>query len=170
MKKLKVAGFAKNSVVDGPGIRYTIFTQGCYHNCEGCHNPQTHNPNDGYFVDIDTIYKEIISDTTLSGVTFSGGEPFLQSEALSDLAFKLKTETNLDIICYTGYTYDEIMKIIEDGCHSYRRLLHNIDYLIDGKYDKNKTSLDCNWRGSTNQRIINVQKSIQTGKIVEEDI
>ena len=81
MAQLRVAGFAKNSVVDGPGIRYTIFTQGCYHNCEGCQNPQTHNPNEGYFVDTDDIFEEFIGNSTYSGITFSGGEPFLQADA-----------------------------------------------------------------------------------------
>ena len=171
MSKLKISGIIKNSVVDGPGIRYTIFTQGCYHNCEGCHNPQTHDPNDGKFMDTDEIFDEIISSTIYSGVTFSGGEPFLQADALADLAIKINnSDKQLDIICYTGYTYEEILNIIDKGCHSYLRLLNNIDYLIDGKFDKDKTSLDCNWRGSTNQRIIDVRKSYQQGKVIEAEL
>lgn len=170
MAKLKISGIVKNSVVDGPGIRYSIFTQGCYHNCEGCQNPQTHNPSEGKFIDIEDIYNEIIDSTTYAGVTFSGGEPFLQPDALADLAIKIRKTTNLDIICYTGYTYEEINDIIKDGSSSYLRLLHNIDYLIDGKFDKDKVSLDCSWRGSTNQRIIDVQQSIKQNKIIETEL
>lgn len=172
MAQLRVAGFAKNSVVDGPGIRYTIFTQGCYHNCEGCQNPQTHNPNEGYFVDTDDIYEEFIQNSTYSGITFSGGEPFLQADALADLANKINNAGmhELDIICYTGFTYEEIQNIINEGCFSYSRLLTSIDYLIDGRFDKDKVSLDCKWRGSTNQRIIDVRKSLKTGQVVETEL
>lgn len=173
MAQLRVAGFAKNSVVDGPGIRYTIFTQGCYHNCEGCQNPQTHNPNEGYFVSTNDIYEEFIHNSTYSGITFSGGEPFLQADALADLANKINNyykSNKLDIICYTGFTYEEIQDIIKEGCFSYYRLLTSIDYLIDGKFDKDKVSLDCKWRGSTNQRIIDVHKSLETGQIVEIEL
>ena len=125
--KLKVAGFAKNSTVDGPGIRYTIFTQGCYHNCIGCHNQQTHDPNGGYFVEIEDIYKEILESTMYSGVTFSGGEPFLQAYALADLANKINHAGmhDLNIICYTGFTYEEIQNIINDS-HIYSHLNHII--------------------------------------------
>jgi anaerobic ribonucleoside-triphosphate reductase activating protein len=172
MAKLKIAGIVKNSIVDGPGLRYTIFTQGCYHNCEGCQNPQTHNPTDGKFIDTDEIYNEIIKDPVIAGVTFSGGEPFLQSDALAELALKINNAGmhTLDIICYTGFTYEEILKIIKDGCKSYLNLLHNIDYLIDGRFEKDKVSLDCAWRGSTNQRIIDVRKSIREGKVVEIEL
>lgn len=172
MAQLRVAGFAKNSVVDGPGIRYTIFTQGCYHNCEGCQNPQTHNPNEGYFVDTDDIYEEFIKNSTYSGITFSGGEPFLQADALADLANKINNVGihELDIICYTGFTYEEIQNTINEGCFSYSRLLTSIDYLIDGRFDKDKVSLDCKWRGSTNQRIIDVRKSLKTGQVVETEL
>ena len=172
MAKLKVAGFAKNSTVDGPGIRYTIFAQGCYHNCIGCHNQQTHDPNWGYFVDIEDIYKEILESTMYSGVTFSGGEPFLQADALTELANKIKSnpDNELDIICYTGFTYEEILQIIKDGCFSYSRLLSSIDYLIDGQFEQDKASLDCLWRGSTNQRIIDVKESLKTNSIVETEL
>ena len=81
--RLKISGIIKSSVVDGPGVRYTIFTQGCYHKCEGCQNPQTHDPNDGKFITVDEIYNEIMESSMIEGVTFSGGEPFLQSDSLA---------------------------------------------------------------------------------------
>jgi anaerobic ribonucleoside-triphosphate reductase activating protein len=173
MSKLRVAGIVKDSIVDGPGLRYAIFVQGCYHNCEGCHNPQTHDPKGGFMVDTDDIYNEVISNTTYSGVTFSGGEPFLQADALADLAVNINRAGfhELDIICYTGYTYEYLKKMIdEEGIKSYMRLLYNIDYLIDGPFIKDRASLDCKWRGSTNQRIIDVKASIKEGKVVEVDL
>ena len=172
MSKLKVAGISKNSVVDGPGLRYVIFTQGCHHNCEGCQNPQTHDPNGGSFIDLDEIFTEFTSSTIYEGITFSGGEPFLQADILADLAIKIKSDTSCphNIICYTGYTWEEIQSIIAKGVFDYARLLYNIDYLIDGRFDKNNVSLDCNWRGSTNQRIINVPESLKICKVIEADI
>lgn len=172
MSNLRVSGIMKDSIVDGPGLRYAIFVQGCYHKCEGCHNPQTHDPNGGYTVDINTIFDEVMNNPTYTGVTFSGGEPFLQADALADLAIKFKASgRDLDIICYTGYTYEQIMTAIKDNnLLSYARLLYNIDYLIDGRFDKSKASLDCPWRGSTNQRIINVKESLIAKKLIEADI
>ena len=171
MVQLKVAGFAKNSIVDGPGIRYVIFTQGCYHKSEGCQNPQTHNPNEGELIDINEILDEILGSTMIEGVTFSGGEPFLQSDALAELAVRIKrADKSLSIICYTGYTYEELTKIIESGVLSYFKLLSNVDYLIDGRFEQDKASLNCNWRGSTNQRIIDVKQSLAQKTIVEVEL
>ena len=171
MVQLKVAGFAKNSIVDGPGIRYVIFTQGCYHKCEGCQNPQTHNPNEGELIDINEILDEILGSTMIEGVTFSGGEPFLQSDALAELAVRIKrADKRLSIICYTGYTYEELTKIIESGVLSYFKLLSNVDYLIDGRFEQDKASLNCNWRGSTNQRIIDIKQSLAQKTIVEVEL
>lgn len=169
--KLRIAGIMKNSVVDGPGIRYVVFTQGCWHKCEGCHNPETHDPTKGSFKDIGEIYDEFVNDSSYDGITLSGGEPFLQSEALAELCIRIhKLERDdIDIICYTGYTYEEILEISEKSM-SYLTLLRNIDYLIDGKFVKDKASMDINWRGSTNQRIIDVKKSLETGTVVEADI
>ena len=171
MVQLKVAGFAKNSIVDGPGIRYVIFTQGCYHKCEGCQNPQTHNPNEGKLIDIKEILDEILGSTMIEGVTFSGGEPFLQADALAELAVRIKrADKSLSIICYTGYTYEELTKIIDSGVLSYFKLLSNVDYLIDGRFEQDKASLNCNWRGSTNQRIIDVKQSLAQKTIVEVEL
>ena len=171
MVQLKIAGFAKNSIVDGPGVRYVIFTQGCYHKCEGCQNPQTHNPNEGKLIDISEILDEILGSTMIEGVTFSGGEPFLQADALAELAIRIKrADKGLSIICYTGYTYEEITKIIDSGVLSYFKLLSNIDYLIDGRFEQDKASLNCNWRGSTNQRIIDVKQSLVEKAIVEVEL
>ena len=168
--RLKISGIINSSVVDGPGVRYTIFTQGCYHKCEGCQNPQTHDPNDGKFITVDEIYNEIMESSMIEGVTFSGGEPFVQSDALAELASRIKKNSDLNIICYTGYTFEELQDIVKSGVMSYSRLLSNIDYLIDGRFEQEKASLDCAWRGSTNQRIIDVKESLSQNKVVETEL
>ena len=168
--RLKISGIIKSSVVDGPGVRYTIFTQGCYHKCEGCQNPQTHDPNDGKFITVDEIYNEIMESSMIEGVTFSGGEPFLQSDSLAELASRIKKNSDLNIICYTGYTFEELQDIVKSGVMSYSRLLSNIDYLIDGRFEQEKASLDCAWRGSTNQRIIDVKESLSQNNVVETEL
>ena len=162
---IKISGITQNSVVDGPGIRYVVFTQGCYHNCEECQNPQTHDPNGGKMVDTQDIIEEYMKDSQYDGLTLSGGEPFLQAEACAEICFHVKTN-DTNIICYTGYTWEKIMEIIRNGNYSYLKLLNNIDYLIDGPYDKTKKSLDCLWRGSTNQRIIDVKKSLKENQVI----
>lgn len=164
---IKIAGITKNSVVDGPGLRYVIFTQGCYHNCEGCQNPQTHDSNKGTMYDTQDIIEEYMNEN-YDGLTLSGGEPFLQAEACADICFHIKT-SDTNIICYTGYTWEKIMDIIKEGNYSYLKLLNNIDYLIDGPFDKSKASLDCLWRGSTNQRIIDVKSSLKENKPITVD-
>ena len=111
--KLKIQGIIKQSSVDGEGIRYVIFCQGCPHHCKGCHNPETWNPDKGYFIETDDILEEIKYDPLLDGVTFSGGEPFLQQKPLIDLAKKIK-DLGLDIWCYTGYEYEEVTTEIEE--------------------------------------------------------
>ena len=172
MSILRVSGIIKDSIVDGPGLRYTVFTQGCYHKCEGCHNPQTHDPQGGFSVDTDKLFEEFMANPMYKGITLSGGEPFLQSDPLADLVIKIRrTDPSKDIICYSGYTFEQLKKSIDtDRIMSYMRLLYNIDYLIDGPFIKDKASLDCKWRGSTNQRIIDVKASLQAGKVIEAEI
>ncbi|MBQ1537722.1 MAG: radical SAM protein, partial [Ruminococcus sp.] len=129
--ELRIAGTANDSIVDGPGIRYTIFTQGCPHNCKGCHNPQTHDFSGGELVDTDTLLEKAKENPLLDGVTFSGGEPFCQAEALADLGRKLKA-AGLNIITYTGYTFEHLYEHrTENGWGS---LLEVTDYLIDGPF------------------------------------
>lgn len=162
--KIKISGVVNDSIVDGPGIRFTIFTQGCYHKCEGCHNPQTHDPNAGKLVDTDELLETIKNNPLLDGVTFSGGEPFLQAGVLGDLGIKIKDACpTLNIMTYTGYTFEELMDIINKNPMSldYIKLLTISDYVVDGRFDINKKSLDCKFRGSTNQRILYGKKSFE---------
>lgn len=159
--KIRIADIANDSIVDGPGLRLTIFTQGCPHKCKGCHNPQTHSLEGGKIVDTDYILSAIRKNILLDGVTFSGGEPFLQPEPLCEIAKEVKA-MGLNIITYTGFAFEELIKN-ED----YRQLLELSDYIIDGKFEEDKKSLSLQFRGSSNQRIIDVKKSLEQNKAIE---
>ncbi len=166
--KLRISGIVSESIVDGPGFRYTLFVQGCPHNCPGCHNPQTHDFAGGYDRNIDDILSEVLENPLLDGVTFSGGEPMCQAGPLADLAEKIHA-AGLDVICYSGYTIEYLMaNSTEDN--NYLKLLSQIDYLIDGPFIMALKSYDCRFRGSTNQRIIDVKKSFEAGAAVEANI
>lgn len=154
--KIRIAGILKESVVDGPGIRYVIFTQGCQHNCAGCHNPETHDLNGGYEIDIRDIINDIDRCAFLDGITFSGGEPFLQAASLLVLAEKIK-ERNYNILTYSGYTFEDLVS--SDNLET-RKLLGLIDILIDGKFVLAKRDISLKFRGSKNQRIIDVKASL----------
>ena len=165
MKELRLAGVIRESIVDGPGMRMTIFTQGCPHHCEGCHNPQTHDFNGGYVSHPKNLLKAIDSDPLLKGVTFSGGEPFMQADALADLAQEIH-KRGLNVLTYTGFTFEQLLASF-DKFPERKRLLEQSDYLIDGKFEIAKRSLDLQYRGSSNQRIIDVNKSLESGQAVE---
>ena len=121
--ELRVAGIVKESVVDGPGFRYVIFAQGCTHCCKGCHNPDTHALDGGYVVDSESLIEDIKQSKYIDGVTFSGGEPFLQADAFIHIAEKLK-EANISIVCYTGFTFE---KLLDSENESFIRLLEYTD-------------------------------------------
>lgn len=168
--KIRIAGIAGESIVDGPGFRYAVFVQGCKHNCKGCHNPETHDLDGGRIDDTDRIYEEIIKDPLLDGVTFSGGDPFCQCRPLAELAKKIKAYENckLNIVCYTGYTFEQLLAMSADteGCAD---LLRQIDYLVDGPFVLEKRSLELRFRGSSNQRFLDVKSSLEEGRAVEID-
>lgn len=151
--ELRVAGITKESVVDGPGFRYVIFAQGCNHCCKGCHNPDTHSPDGGYVVDTTSIIEDIKHSKYIDGVTFSGGEPFLQPDVFVHIAEKLK-EADINIVCYTGFTYEELLKSKDE---SRLKLLGLVDTLIDGPYMEELRDLSLAYRGSGNQRILDVK-------------
>lgn len=162
---LRISGTEPQSIVDGPGIRYVIFTQGCERDCYGCHNPQTHDILGGRLVNIDKLYNDIIRDPLIQGITFSGGEPLLQIIPLLNLTRKLKRK-NYHIICYTGFLFEQIKNNI-----NYCDLLNNIDILIDGPFIENLKNIDLKYRGSSNQRIIDIKETIKNNKIITlEDI
>lgn len=162
--KLQVAGFLDNSMVNGRGLRSVLFLSGCKHNCAECHNKAMQEFDYGDKVNIDDLLNRIKNNIPLiNGVTFSGGEPFEQAKELQALAQKVKNE-ELNLWCYTGYTYEEILQSNDD--HKIKLLKH-IDVLVDGKFEKDLTEGSCKYAGSRNQRVIDVQESLKNGKIVE---
>ncbi len=166
--EIRLAGIVKESIVDGPGIRYTVFVQGCLHSCPGCHNPQTHALDGGYLTDTDQLYDEICSDPLLKGVTFSGGEPFLQAVPLTHLGRRLR-EKGYDIIAFTGYTFEELLQLGDEKNH-FMDLLLTLDYLIDGPFLLEERDLTLRFRGSRNQRILDCKKSLEQNRAVEADL
>jgi len=162
---LRIAGVIKESVVDGPGLRYVIFTQGCPHSCAGCHNPQTHDFAKGYDVSITELLDSIKQVKLISGITLSGGEPFAQAKACAELA-RLVKETKktmavtrkqepqeFDVVTYSGYYYADLLLMAEKN-PAINELLEATDILIDGPYDETQNNPSLPFRGSDNQSMI----------------
>ena len=166
---IRIAGTVSESIVDGPGIRYTIFTQGCPHHCEGCHNPETHDFNGGRLADTDKIYAHIVANPLLKGVTFSGGEPFCQPAPLYELARKIKENTKLDIMSYTGFTFEQLVEKSKTD-EDFKNLLWVVDILVDGNFVLSEISLELRFKGSKNQIIIDCRKSIESGSVVIKEL
>jgi len=161
-KPLRIAGTIQDSIVDGPGIRYVIFTQGCPHHCPGCHNPQTHDFAGGRDADVEEILSQISGNPILSGVTFSGGEPFVQAEALVPIAEAVKSR-NKNLMIYTGYLFEDLQKRQDKAV---QRLLELADILVDGPFVLAERDLTLQYRGSSNQRVIDLKKTREAKKIV----
>lgn len=157
---IRILNVLHDTTVDGPGFRTSIYCAGCKHHCQGCHNPQSWDFSAGEDVEVDELFRDIVADP-FANVTFSGGDPFYQAEAFTKLARKIKTETKKNIWCYTGFLFEELKH------HDvYRELLRYIDVLVDGPFVESQRDEDLLFRGSANQRIIDVQSSLQQGEIV----
>lgn len=161
---LRIAGIVRESIVDGPGIRFTVFCQGCPHACPGCHNPETHDFAGGYDCRISRLMEEIDKDPLLAGVTFSGGEPFCQAEAFANMARQVK-ERGLSLTVFSGYTYEQLLEMRKDDPFV-GDLMDLTDLLIDGPFVKGKKDLTLQFRGSANQRIIDMEKTREAGEPV----
>lgn len=161
--KIRIAALVNDSIVDGPGLRYAVYTQGCLHHCKGCHNPQTHDINGGYETDTEDIWREISENPLLSGITFSGGDPLLQPRPLAELA-KKAVEEGLSVWCYTGWVWEDLLKKNDPDIMA---LLNHIDVLVDGPFLSEQRTLELPFRGSKNQRLIDVQRSLKSGKTEE---
>lgn len=153
-----------DSVVDGYGVRTVIWTQGCSHNCPFCQNPQTHAFDGGIVYTLDEIKKELDNLPKQDGITLSGGDPLYQIEAVTEIA-KYAKKIGLNIWCYTGFTYEEIIKMSEKN-PKYLEFLNNIDVLVDGRFEIAKKSMNVLFRGSTNQRLIDVKKTLKYKKVI----
>ena len=161
---MRMYGLEQNSYVDGPGIRMAIFFQGCLHKCEGCHNPGSWPMYGGEKVDTNDLMKKMANDPLLDGITLSGGEPFLQPQPALALA-RFARQKGLSVWCYTGYTFEQISEWQDNR----KTLLQNIDVLVDGPFKLEEKSLDIPWRGSRNQRLVDVRKSLEKGEVVLYD-
>lgn len=154
---IRIAGIHNDSIVDGTGIRLTVFVQGCPHHCEGCHNPETHDFHGGRVIDTSEIIRMMEDNPLLDGLTLSGGEPFCQPEPCIELA-RAAHRLGLNVWAYTGYTVHEICK---DATKS--MLLPELDVLIDGRFDITQKTLNLPWRGSKNQRLIEIKRGEKDG-------
>ena len=157
--KIRLAGIEYDSLVNGEGTRTVIFAQGCRHHCPGCFNPETHDFNGGELFEVEEIFNKIKDDPFLEGVTFSGGDPLEQAEAFSELAYMIKeNKPELNIWCWTGYTIEQILenKLHEPGI---KKLLDLIDVLVDGRFEQNLFVDGLKFRGSKNQRIIDINRT-----------
>ncbi len=165
---IRISGTVSESIVDGPGFRYTIFVQGCPHNCPGCHNPQTHDFNGGKVVDTDELLRECTEDPLNKGVTFSGGEPFSQAKALYELGKRFK-ECGYDIWCYTGWTMRELWQMRKSEYYV-GQLMSIIDVLVDGRFIEERKTLSLPFRGSDNQQLIDMKSTFEEHMVIEYTI
>lgn len=162
---IQLAGVVNDSITDGPGIRLTVFVQGCPHHCPGCHNPQTWDFAGGQPTTTEELWQQIQQNPLLSGVTFSGGEPMAQAAALLPLAQRIK-QAGLELAIYTGYTFEQLLNLPDPAV---RQLLELADTLIDGPFILAQRNLELNFRGSENQRILKAAASLKEGRPVLEE-
>lgn len=159
--RVRISGVVEESAVDGPGYRFVVFAQGCPHACEGCHNPHTHDFKAGKITSVSRLMEVISKNPLTTGVTLSGGEPFCQAAALKVLAAELRS-LGYHVVTYSGFTFEEI---ISEGDPDRISLLKSSDWLIDGRFILSKKSLLLKFKGSENQRIIDISKSLARNRI-----
>ncbi len=159
--EIRLAGLEPESIVDGPGYRFTVFVQGCPHNCPGCHNPQTHDFSGGHLADTDDVIAHLGENLLVRGLTLSGGEPMMQPEPLYLIA-KAAKEKGMNVWCYTGFTLEELLR---ENRADRIRLLSAVDVLVDGPFRSHERSLDLLYRGSKNQRLIDMPATLKGGTI-----
>ena len=164
---VRIAGIIRESVVDGNGIRFVVFTQGCPHHCPGCHNPQSHDPNGGYDCSIKKIMEEIKKNPLLSGGTFSGGEPFEQPIPLLELAKQIRG-IGLNLVIYTGYLAEDLLKRGEQE-PEVLELMSLADIIVDGPFLLEERDLNLKFRGSRNQRVIDGKRTVQEKRVIETE-
>ena len=159
---MRIASYVHDSIVDGPGLRLTVFVQGCPHRCPGCHNPQTHDFAGGRELSVEELAAELDKNPLLDGLTLSGGEPFAQAEDCAALA-RAARERGLNVWCYSGWTLEELLADSRPGV---RELLELADVLVDGPFLLSQRSLTLKWRGSANQRVLDLPRSLSAGEAV----
>ncbi|MCI1955843.1 MAG: anaerobic ribonucleoside-triphosphate reductase activating protein [Oscillospiraceae bacterium] len=163
---LRISGVEPESIVDGKGFRYVVFTQGCPHNCPGCHNPQTHPFEGGRMADVRGLFAQLCGNPLLKGVTFSGGEPFCQPGPLAELG-RMAHGRGLDVTTFTGYRYEDLLEKHDPAVDA---LLAQTDILIDGPFILAQKDLSLRFRGSRNQRVIDMNETRRKGAVVETEL
>ncbi|MBU5626927.1 anaerobic ribonucleoside-triphosphate reductase activating protein [Oscillibacter sp. MSJ-2] len=158
---MRIAATVQDSIVDGPGFRFTVFVQGCGRRCPGCHNPETHDPAGGSEHPVEELVSRMLSNPLTDGLTLSGGEPFEQPEECLMLA-RVAHENGLNVWSYSGFTYEQLLR----GTPAQQALLRELDVLVDGPFLLEQRTLSLPWRGSRNQRLISVPQSLATGQTV----
>ena len=161
--KIRLASpITRDSIVDGPGLRAVIWAQGCFHHCPGCHNPCTHNPFGGLEMDTADVIEQIRSLRLQKGITLSGGEPFLQPLPRAEIARAARLR-GLNVWSFTGYTFEQLTNKRDPQYADRMQLLELVDVLVDGKFVREKRDISLRFRGSSNQRIIDVRRSLALG-------
>ena len=159
---MRIYGLVQDSIVDGPGFRFSCFVQGCGHDCPGCHNPDSHDAAGGREMTVAEVAERMLSNPMTDGLTLSGGEPFDQPEPCRELA-EIARAHGLNVWSYTGYTWEHLLA---HGTPAQRALLESLDVLVDGPFVLAERTLALPWRGSRNQRVINVKASLERGEVV----
>ena len=159
---MKIFGLVQDSIVDGPGFRFSCFVQGCPHHCPGCHNPESHDPAGGREMTVEEVAKELLKNPLTDGLTLSGGEPFAQAEDCLRLA-KIAHENKLNVWSYSGWPFEYLR---DQGTEAQKALLNEIDVLVDGPFLLEQRTLALPWRGSKNQRVVDVPASLAAGEAV----
>ena len=161
---LSIIDIIEETTVDGPGFRTAIYAAGCPNHCPGCHNPETWDIRRGHWVSTEEILDKVLADD-FSNVTFSGGDPMFQPEGFAQLAKAIKERSQKNIWCYTGYDFEQLLQNKQQA-----ELLQYIDVLVDGRYRQELRDESLLFRGSSNQRLIDVPASLKSGTVVEKDI
>lgn len=159
---MKIFGLVQDSIVDGPGFRFACFVQGCPHHCPGCHNPESHDPAGGKEMSVEEVARQLLGNPLTDGLTLSGGEPFAQPEACLELA-QIAHSHGLNVWSYSGWTFEHLR---DEGTDAQKALLRELDVLVDGPFVLAERSLALSWRGSRNQRVVDVQASLTAGEVV----
>lgn len=164
MTTISILEIVEDTTVDGPGFRTSVYSSGCPHHCPGCHNPQSWNIENGHPVEVEEILKVILDDP-FADVTFTGGDPMFQPQSFTELAKGIREHSTKNIWCYTGYLFEVLLQN-----PAQKALLEQIDVLVDGRFIEALKDEELRFRGSSNQRIINVQASLEKGETVVMDI
>lgn len=159
---MRIFGLVQDSIVDGPGFRFSCFVQGCPHGCPGCHNPESHDPMGGTEMTVEEVAAKLLGNPLTDGITLSGGEPFAQAADCLELA-KIAHAHKLNVWSYSGWTFEHLR---DHGTEDQKALLRELDVLVDGPFVLEERTLSLPWRGSRNQRVIGVQASLQSGEVV----